>query len=82
MTVNNILVNDINNVINFNGKWITDFLQLLNRISDYLCSIDSDEYDRLDANLRSQRVYGESEEEDRTEINYTIAAIRSMIARH
>lgn len=80
MTVNNIN-DDISNVYNYDGMWISEFIRLLDPISSFLCSIDSDNYHQMVHNLRTQMICGDSEEDDRSEIDSAISNIRSVIAR-
>jgi len=80
MTVPN-LNDDISNVYNYNGDCISEFIRLLGPISDYLCSIDSGNYYQMVEDLRSTMIYGESEEDERSEIDSAIRNIRSVIAR-
>ena len=74
--------NAINNVLNYSGNSIPEFIELLKSISDYLFLIDSDDcnYFQMVEDLRLYLKYGRREYY-RSEITCAIDQVRNLVAR-
>lgn len=69
---------NINNVLNFDGDWICDFINLLYKCGPLSFGARDEEYASLFRNLRWQQIHGDPEY-DRAEIEDMIEFLRSAL---
>lgn len=69
----------INNIINYDGEWISEFINLLYLAATYLCSFDEDGYVYVVQNLRWQQIHGDGEY-DRGEIEEAIEIVKGIVS--
>jgi len=69
----------INNIINYDGELISDFINLLYLAATYLCSFDEDGYVYAVQSLRWQQIHGDGEY-DRREIEEAIGIVKDIVS--
>lgn len=73
-------INNINNIINYSGEWISDFLELLRKESQFFGVVAPEVYaEHLNA-LRWEQIHGEDEESARCEILSVKQFVREVTA--
>ena len=74
-------INNINNIINYSGEWISVFFELLGKESQFFEAVAPETYSaHLDA-LKWEQIHGEDNESTRSEIQSVQQFVREVTAR-